>query len=308
MDTITLEQLQELFAGLRAQTPWDVDGEMLWGYFFTSPSPEKLKGAAEALLPQGYRLVGIFKSEDEPTYVLHVERAEVHTPETLFARNQQFEALATEFELEAYDGMDVNPVDGESDTEDFDETEDDEDTEEEEDGEDDDDLEFADSDDSSEFNGPIENPALVAAMAAINEREDDEQAQAALTEELQRAIYLVPVFGDAGDFADLDDEEDDADEDEDEAVQLLVCTDENGAEFMPLFTDAEALKGWTEEPVSAMALNASEAWDFILSQPECSGAVINPGGLALPLERTVVEFLKSQFPENEEEDEDESGQ
>src|SRR5690348_13267817 len=49
METITIEQLQELFAGLRSETSWNVDGEMLWGYFFISKDQEKLERAANTL-------------------------------------------------------------------------------------------------------------------------------------------------------------------------------------------------------------------------------------------------------------------
>lgn len=265
MDTITLEQLKELFAGLRTETPWNVDGEMLWGYFFNSQTEEKLAHAAEALAQGGYNVVGIFKNEDEPGYLLQVQRVEIHTPESLFARNQQLEALATEFELDAYDGMDVNPVQSEEELAAVD---------------------GVDADGQSEFdNSPegVENPDLVAAIAALAQ-DPSEGAQDALTMQLQRGLYLVPVFSDP---------QDPAESEEGEEVQLLVCTDPEGAEFMPLFTDTAAMEAWTEEPVNAMALNAGEAWDFILSQPDCAGAVVNPGGLALPLNRQLVEFLKS---------------
>jgi hypothetical protein len=40
---IQREQLEEMFAGMRAKAPWNVDGPLLWGYFFNSPE----KGALE---------------------------------------------------------------------------------------------------------------------------------------------------------------------------------------------------------------------------------------------------------------------
>jgi len=123
----------------------------------------------------------------------------------------------------------------------------------------------------------------VSAIAALAQ-DPSEGSQDALTMQLQRGLYLVPIFN-----ASLDSVE----TEEGEEVQLLVCTDPEGAEFMPLFTDVAAMEAWTDEPVNAMALSAHEAWDFILSQPDCAGAVVNPGGLALPLNRQLVEFLKS---------------
>jgi hypothetical protein len=32
---IEKSQLVEMFEGMRAQSPWDVDSDLLWGYFFT---------------------------------------------------------------------------------------------------------------------------------------------------------------------------------------------------------------------------------------------------------------------------------
>ena len=107
---IDLEILEEMFTGMRAKTNWNVDGPMLWGYFFTDSSAEKLERAAAHLTPQGYRLVGIHETDDGSTRVLHVERIEAHSPQTLFARNEMLYDLANQLELNSYDGMDVGPV------------------------------------------------------------------------------------------------------------------------------------------------------------------------------------------------------
>ena len=107
---IELGMLEDMFSGMRAKTKWNVDGPMLWGYFFTDRSTEKLERAATYLTAQGYRLVGIHETDDRSTRVLHVERGEAHTPQTLFERNEALYKLASEFGLDSYDGMDVGPV------------------------------------------------------------------------------------------------------------------------------------------------------------------------------------------------------
>ena len=107
---IPLQQLEEMFANMRAKTKWDINGELLWGYFFTDPDPKKLEDVSQHLTRAGYRLVRIFQTDDKHTHVLHVERVEKHTPETLHARNAEFDRLASEFGLYSYDGMDVGPV------------------------------------------------------------------------------------------------------------------------------------------------------------------------------------------------------
>jgi hypothetical protein len=110
---ITLEILEDMFANMRTQTSWNVDGEMLWGYFFTDPNPNKLEPLADHLSNAGYHVVSIYETDDRSTYFLHVERVEAHTPRTLFARNAEFYLLADEFKVESYDGMDVGPVETE---------------------------------------------------------------------------------------------------------------------------------------------------------------------------------------------------
>ena len=258
METITLHQLQKLFTDLRTETTWDVDGEMLWGYFFLAPDPDKLMAAGGALAEQGYEIVGVFENDEdegeEYSHVLHVERVETHTPESLHARNQELDAFATQYGLSAYDGMDVNPVDGED--EDFD------------------DLDEDDGD------GAIENPALVAAINALQE-DNSEAAQQELTNQLQNAGFLLPVSGEPSE-----------EEDDDNELQLIVCTDDEGLEFLPLFTDVASLKNWADETTSAMAIDSSEAWEYVLSAPEFAGAVINPADASIAIPRDQVEILK----------------
>jgi hypothetical protein len=107
---ITLQDLEKMFANMRAETKWDVDGEMLWGYFFTDTDPKKLERVVQPLTNAGYRFVSIYETDDKSTHFLHVERVEKHTPQTLHARNAEFYKLAEEHGLDSYDGMDVGPV------------------------------------------------------------------------------------------------------------------------------------------------------------------------------------------------------
>ena len=104
---ITTAQLQEMFSSMRANPKWNVDAPLLWGYFFIDPDPKWLQIVAQDLIASGYRLVDIRATDDRSTYVLHVERVEHHTVESLNKRNQEFYALAEKFKLLSYDGMDV---------------------------------------------------------------------------------------------------------------------------------------------------------------------------------------------------------
>lgn len=114
---ITKEALVEMFEGMAAGTDWDLSGPLLWGYFFTDPSREKLERVVPLLESQGYRLVDISPEEQdapgEPAlWWLHVERAEHHTADTLDERNRALYEFADAHGLETYDGMDVGPATG----------------------------------------------------------------------------------------------------------------------------------------------------------------------------------------------------
>ena len=109
MAKIPLAQLEEMFCGMRAETAWNVDGPLLWGYFFTDPDDTKLRMAASELSSLGYRVVKVYPTDDRTTWFLHVERVEHHTAGSLNARNEELSKFAERHGLESYDGMDVGP-------------------------------------------------------------------------------------------------------------------------------------------------------------------------------------------------------
>jgi hypothetical protein len=107
---IPLNALEEMFENMRAHTKWNVDGPMLWGYFFLDPNADKLQKAADHLTDEGYRFVEIQPTDDGDLFVLHVERTETHSPQTLLKRNRYLHGIAERFDLDVYDGMDVGPA------------------------------------------------------------------------------------------------------------------------------------------------------------------------------------------------------
>ena len=107
---IPLNQLEDMFDNMRDKTNWNVDGPMLWGYFFMDTDADKLKKAANHLVNEGYRLVDIHPADDGEVKVLHMERIETHSAQTLFERNKYLYGIAEQFDLELYDGMDVGPA------------------------------------------------------------------------------------------------------------------------------------------------------------------------------------------------------
>jgi len=106
---IQLAQLQSMFSDMRARAPWNVDGPLLWGYFFFDTRPSGLQQIASELAPLGYKRVSLEMVKGQDTFRLHVEKVETHTPETLNKRNGEFYALAEKYGVASYDGMDVGP-------------------------------------------------------------------------------------------------------------------------------------------------------------------------------------------------------
>lgn len=111
---IPREELEAMFEAIRENTEWDLDGDLLWGYFFTHDDRTSLEIAAQALQEDGYQLVQIFEAEENGQglgeFFLHVERIETHSVETLHKRNIVLTQFAEQHGLESYDGMDVGPV------------------------------------------------------------------------------------------------------------------------------------------------------------------------------------------------------
>jgi hypothetical protein len=113
--TITLEEIEEMFATVEATTDWDMAEPKLWGHYFGHPERKRLELAATALAVQGFDFVDIYPPDvdaapEDALYYLHVERAEVHDPQSLLELAEGMYQLAERFALTSYDGMDVGPV------------------------------------------------------------------------------------------------------------------------------------------------------------------------------------------------------
>jgi len=108
---IKKSQLVEMFEGMRAQAPWDVDSDLLWGYFFTGDDHAALDRLSKRLVSLNYHLVKLRPDDDQDGYWLHVERIETHSPDSLHERNQQLYRMADEYSVN-YDGMDVGAAPG----------------------------------------------------------------------------------------------------------------------------------------------------------------------------------------------------
>jgi hypothetical protein len=106
--------LVQMFDGIRRKTNWNMDCDMLWGYFFVDASQDRLQLVRRELEHQGYRFVDLWEVERDGRktgeFMLHLEKVETHSVDSLDARNGELDALASSFGLQEYDGMDVGPV------------------------------------------------------------------------------------------------------------------------------------------------------------------------------------------------------
>lgn len=119
-----LEGIKEIFEDAKSEDSWNLDEEMLYSYYWVDSSVDKLEKLGLDLEKQGYDFIDIFELGDEDTnvstgeYLLHIDKVEKHTPETLAQRNVEFQKLADEYEIETYDGWEFGEVGDEDDEDD----------------------------------------------------------------------------------------------------------------------------------------------------------------------------------------------
>ena len=101
-----MEIISSIFDRLEIQGI-DTKQELLYGYFFYGNGKSQLESLKQVLEQQLYSFVEIRK--DDKLFVLHVEKIEQHTRDTLSVTKQNFTKLAEKYGV-SYDGFDVgNP-------------------------------------------------------------------------------------------------------------------------------------------------------------------------------------------------------
>ncbi len=111
-----LEGIREIFNTARTEDKWNLEGDMLYSYYFVDTDVDKLEKLGLELENKGYDFLDIFELGDEDSgestgeYLLHIDKEEIHTPESLAQRNVEFQTLATENEIGSYDGWEFGEV------------------------------------------------------------------------------------------------------------------------------------------------------------------------------------------------------
>lgn len=124
-----LEGINELFDAARTEDGWNLDEEMLFSYYFIDTDVDKLEKLGIKLDDEGFDYIGVYElgeeDSDEPSgeFMLHIDKVEIHTPESLAQRNVEFQKLAEEHGIETYDGWEFGEV-GEDDEDDEDDADD----------------------------------------------------------------------------------------------------------------------------------------------------------------------------------------
>ncbi len=109
IDEKKIKQTYLIFDRLEAQGV-ETRKPLLYGYFFFDKESTKLERLAADLTKQNYSLVRLEKNDDG-VFVLHVEKVEVHSADSLLQREDELRSLARRFLVATYDGWDVGNAD-----------------------------------------------------------------------------------------------------------------------------------------------------------------------------------------------------
>ena len=111
-----IEGIKQIFAAAKKEDNWNISEVMLYSYYFVDKDVEKLEKLGLYLEENGYDFIDIFELGDEETNestgenLLHIDKEEKHTPQSLAERNVEFAKLAAEYEIETYDGWEFGEV------------------------------------------------------------------------------------------------------------------------------------------------------------------------------------------------------
>ena len=117
---ISHEVVEDFFSRTRdlhqlGDAQFDIDQVCRWSFFFVDASRVQLEPLADHLQSIGYEIWGYLEpsiNDTDPVYFLRADRVEMHTAESLLARNSELYAVAAQFGVRDYDGMDVGAVAG----------------------------------------------------------------------------------------------------------------------------------------------------------------------------------------------------
>lgn len=108
-NSIGLDEIRHLFIKMEAQGV-DLTKPHLYGYFFFDNSRNGLERLSSDVAKDGYRLVNLEQISDG-SFRLHIEKTEIHSPESLYQRGLILTEIASKYSVDIYDGFDVGNAD-----------------------------------------------------------------------------------------------------------------------------------------------------------------------------------------------------
>lgn len=108
-NTNDMELINSIFDKVEVQGV-DTKQNLLYGYFFFDRDKSKLEKLKNELTKQSYKFV-VLDKKDNGEFMLHVEKIEKHTRQSLYDREQKLRQLATNYGVSSFDGFDVGNSD-----------------------------------------------------------------------------------------------------------------------------------------------------------------------------------------------------
>ena len=108
-NTNDLKQINSIFDRIEVQGV-DTKQILLYGYFFIDKDKSKLEKLKADLVAQSYHFVELGKKENGE-YMLHVEKLEKHTRQSLQKREENLRVLTAKHNVSSFDGFDVGNAD-----------------------------------------------------------------------------------------------------------------------------------------------------------------------------------------------------
>ena len=113
-EIIQFQDIKEFFENM-LENNIPVTGQMLWGFYFTDVNAVLLETVAKELQKEGFLVYGIYMEEDEDGeeldyFCLRIEKEATFTPESLLEQSNYFYMIEQKYELQSYDGFDVNHI------------------------------------------------------------------------------------------------------------------------------------------------------------------------------------------------------
>ncbi len=108
-NTNDMELINSIFDKVEVQGV-ETKQNLLYGYFFFDKDKSKLEKLKNDLTKQSYKFV-VLDKKDNVEFMLHVEKVENHTRQSLYDREQKLRQLATDYGVSSFDGFDVGNAD-----------------------------------------------------------------------------------------------------------------------------------------------------------------------------------------------------